>query len=354
MTEQSTISLRDAFGQILMRLAEEEARLVVLDADLSQSTRTSAYRQKYPSRYLNVGIAEQNMVSVAAGIALAGGVPLVCTFAAFLTRRAADQIAISVAFPKLNVKFFGFHAGVNLGEDGATQQSVEDLAIMQAIPGIRVYSPCDARDLEWAVADAMAHHGPTYVRLARFPSPVRLGAEDSTGGFRFLRRATGPVVVTTGTLASEVLGAAEALATEGRELSVVGVRQVKPLAPDLVTALGPGPLSLAVAEEHNVHGGLADAGQRAARQPSRVPLPREDRHRRPLRGVGATRCPPRAPRPRRRGPRLAAAGVARLFGAASSRGPDGAGSCRHRLGDKPERASATARCGCPAQSIKRT
>ena len=130
---------------------------------------------------------------------------------------------------------------------------------MQAIPGIRVYSPCDARDLEWAVADAMAHHGPTYVRLARFPSPVRLGAEDSTGGFRFLRRATGPVVVTTGTLASEVLGAAEALATEGRELSVVGVRQVKPLAPDLVTALGPGPLSLAVAEEHNVHGGLADA-----------------------------------------------------------------------------------------------
>jgi transketolase len=261
VNEPTSISLRDAFGQILMRMGADNPRIVVLDADLSQSTRTAPFCAQYPARYLNVGIAEQNLVSIAAGIALGGGIPIVNTFAAFLTRRAADQIAISVAFPKLNVKFFGFHAGVNLGEDGATQQSVEDMGIMQAIPGIRVYSPCDARDLEWAVDEALSYDGPTYVRLARFPSPARLGAEDSDIGFRLLRKCRGPVVLTTGTLAAEVVGAAEKLATEDLDMAVVGVRQVKPLSPGIVGVLGNSDrfVDIAVVEEHNVHGGLADA-----------------------------------------------------------------------------------------------
>jgi len=259
MNADSKVSLRDAFGEIVMQLAVDDPRLIVLDADLSQSTRTAVFRDKYPDRYLNVGIAEQNMVSVAAGIALGGGVPLVNTFAAFLTRRAADQIAMSVAYPNLDVKFFGFHAGVNLGEDGATQQSVEDLGIMRVIPGIRVYSPCDARDLSWSMRKAINSHGPTYVRLARFPSPAVLGAEDSTLGFRVLRRGEGSIVLTTGTLASEVLDAAEHLAGEGVELTVIGVRQIKPLELELVEQLGVRAASFAVVEEHNVHGGLADA-----------------------------------------------------------------------------------------------
>lgn len=260
MTTARTISLRDAFSRIIMDLAKEHEDLLILDADLSKSTRTEPFREAYPDRYLNVGIAEQNMVSVAAGIALAGGLPFVNTFASFLTRRAADQIAMSVAFPNLNVKFFGFHAGVNLGEDGASQQSVEDMGIMQAVPGIRVYSPCDARDLEWAIGEAVSQHGPTYTRLARFPSPTRLGEEDSTSGFRVLKSASsGRVVVTTGTIAADVLDAAKTLAAEGITFSVLGVRQVKPLAPELVTAIGQGAANLAVVEEHNVHGGLADA-----------------------------------------------------------------------------------------------
>lgn len=259
MTSATMISLRDALGDIIVKLGAEHPRIVVLDADLSQSTRTAAFRDAYPDRYLNVGIAEQNMVSLAAGIALAGGLPFVNTFAAFLTRRAADQIAMSVAFPKLDVKFFGFHAGVNLGEDGATQQSVEDLGIMQAIPGIRVYSPCDARDLEWSLDQALSHPGPTYVRLARFPSPAELGAESSSNGFRVLRRSDGPVVLTTGTLAAEVLEAAAKLATKDAGPAVIGVRQIKPLAPELADILGERSLHLAVVEEHNLHGGLADA-----------------------------------------------------------------------------------------------
>jgi transketolase len=259
MTSATLISLRDAFGELILKFGADNPRIVVLDADLSQSTRTAAFRERYPERYLNVGIAEQNMVSVAAGIALGGGLPLVNTFAAFLTRRAADQIAISVAFPSLDVKFFGFHAGVNLGEDGATQQSVEDLGIMQAIPGIRVYSPCDARDLDWAMHRAFSIRGPTYVRLARFPSPAELGAENSRGGFRVLRKSEGPVVLTTGTLATEVLEVAEKLATEDVDLAVIGVRQIKPLDQELADMIEQRPPYLAVVEEHNIHGGLADA-----------------------------------------------------------------------------------------------
>ena len=259
MTSATLVSLRDAFGEIIVKFGVDNPRIVVLDADLSQSTRTAAFRDRHPDRYVNVGIAEQNMVSVAAGIALAGGLPLVNTFAAFLTRRAADQIAISVAFPGLNVKFFGFHAGVNLGEDGATQQSVEDLGIMQAIPGIRIYSPCDARDLEWAMQQVVSRQGPTYVRLARFPSPAELGAESSLSGFRVLRRSDGPVVLTTGTLAAEVLETAEKLASEDVDLSVIGVCQIKPLAQELADMLELRSPYFAVVEEHNIHGGLADA-----------------------------------------------------------------------------------------------
>ena len=252
------VALRDAFGAALPEFGEQHPELAVLDADLSASTRTAAFSDRFPDRHTNVGIAEQNMVGMAAGIALAGGMPAVNTFAAFLTRRAADQIAISVAYPGLNVKFFGFHAGISLGEDGATQQAVEDLGIMQAIPNIRVYSPIDAIDLRATMAEVFASDGPTYVRLARFPSNLVVEEDQkATDGFHLLRSGSTATVIATGTVTADVLEAAEELAKDGVDLSVVGVTRIKPLGVSL------GPLlagkRLAVVEEHNIRGGLADA-----------------------------------------------------------------------------------------------
>jgi transketolase len=253
------VALRDVYGAALPEFGHRYPTLAVLDADLATSTRTAAFRKEFPDRHLNVGIAEQNMVGMAAGIALAGGMPAVNTFAAFLSRRAADQIAISVAYPNLNVKFFGFHAGISLGEDGATQQAVEDLGIMQAIPNIRVYAPLDAVDLRAVMEEVFSTSGPTYVRLARFPSPQVIDESKSRStGYQALRPSTGRlVVVTTGTICADVLEAAEALAPAGIDLGVIGVTRIKPLDRSLAGALSG--RHVAVVEEHNVHGGLADA-----------------------------------------------------------------------------------------------
>ena len=198
------------------------------------------------------------MVGMAAGMALAGAMPVVNTFAAFLTRRAADQIAISVAYPGLNVKLFGFHAGISLGEDGATQQAVEDLGIMQAIPDIRVYSPLDADDLRETMTEVFEIEGPTYVRLARFPSEqVTQNGHQRGDGYHVLRTGTRGTVVATGTITADVLEAAEMLARDDIDLTVIGVSRIKPLAPALGDLLADG--RLAVVEEHSIRGGLADA-----------------------------------------------------------------------------------------------
>ena len=252
------IALRDAYGAAIPDFGVQYPNLVVLDADLATSTRTAGFQERFPDRYLNVGIAEQNMVAMAAGIALGGGMPAVNSFASFLTRRAADQIAISVAYPRLNVKLFGFHAGIGLGEDGATQQAVEDLGIMQAIPNIRVYAPLDAGDLQAVLAEVFAVDGPTYVRLSRpATSPVVDDPHGPLPAYRVLRDGSDGVVVTTGTTSSDVVAAVDALARDGIRLAVLGVSRLKPLDRSIADALAG--KRLAVVEEHNVHGGLADA-----------------------------------------------------------------------------------------------
>jgi transketolase len=236
---------------------------MALDADLASSTRTAAFAKAFPSRHLNVGIAEQNMVGMAAGLSLAGYVPFVNTFASFLTRRACDQIAISVAYPRLNVKFFGFHGGINLGEDGATQQAVEDIGIMQVIPGIRVYAPLDGNDLARVMDEVVEVDGPTYVRLSRFPSPLLtapVGADDGRAAdFVELRKGSDLLVFTTSTLAAKVVEAADALAQGGIAARVIGVSRIKPLAPSVAGLISESATTpLAVVEEHSIHGGLAD------------------------------------------------------------------------------------------------
>ncbi len=260
---QSPISLRDAYARIALSIGEHRSDVMMLDADLSKSTKTASFADNWPERHMNIGIAEQNMVGIAAGLATMNKIPFVNTFAAFLTRRACDQIAISVAYPKLNVKFFGFHGGINLGEDGATQQAVEDIAIMRAIPNIQVYSPIDANDLAWVTEDILAHDGPTYVRLSRFPSPTLLAPEQrpqaETPAFRIMRDGSDLTVITTGTLTAKVLAAAEVLEQVGLSTRVIAVTRIKPLGASLADALSQWSAPVAVVEEHSIHGGLADA-----------------------------------------------------------------------------------------------
>jgi transketolase len=257
------VSLRDVFGDAIMALGARDPRVVMLDADLASSTRTLKFKKTYPDRHFNFGIAEQNMVGAAAGFALSGFIPFVNTFASFLTRRACDQIAISVAYPKLNVKFFGFHGGINLGEDGATQQAVEDLAIMQGIPGIRCYAPIDGNDLARVMNEVAEVEGPTYVRLSRFPSPLLTppvaSSAERAGACRLLHDGGDLLVFTTSTLAAKVIEAAVALEKEGLRARVLGITRLKPLGEEIaVEAAKLSGKPIAVVEEHSIHGGLAE------------------------------------------------------------------------------------------------
>ena len=260
--EAGHVALRDVFGAEILRIGERDSRVMMLDADLASSTRTAKFAERWPERAINVGIAEQNMTGIAAGLALAGYVPFVNTFASFLSRRACDQVAMSVAYPRLNVKFFGFHGGINLGEDGATQQAVEDIAIMSAIPGIRIYSPVDGHDLARTMNEVLAVDGPTYVRLARFPSPLftpRPDDREHAASLITMREGDAAIVVTTGTLAAKVAEAADVLAAGGVRLKVVGVTRLKPLSKELCALIASEPRRpVAVVEEHSMHGGLAD------------------------------------------------------------------------------------------------
>ncbi|WP_053239714.1 transketolase family protein [Pleomorphomonas koreensis] len=257
------VSLRDVFGDAIMALGARDPRIVMLDADLASSTRTMKFGKTYPDRHYNFGIAEQNMVGAAAGFAIAGYIPFVNTFASFLTRRACDQIAISVAYPQLNVKFFGFHGGINLGEDGATQQAVEDLGIMQAIPGIRCYAPIDGNDLARVMNEVADIEGPTYVRLSRFPSPLLTppvaSATERAAACRVLAEGDDLLVLTTSTLAAKVVEAAAALKDEGIGIRLLGITRLKPLGAEIADeARKLAGKPIAVVEEHSIHGGLAD------------------------------------------------------------------------------------------------
>ena len=257
------VSLRDVFGDAIMALGARDPRILMLDADLASSTRTMKFKATYPDRHYNFGIAEQNMVGAAAGFAIAGYIPFVNTFASFLSRRACDQIAVSVAYPKLNVKFFGFHGGINLGEDGATQQAVEDLAIMQGIPGIRCYAPIDGNDLARVMNEVADVDGPTYVRLSRFPSPLVTpavaSASERAAACRVLTEGKDLLVFTTSTLAAKVIEAADALKAEGIGIRLIGITRLKPLGDEIAAeAKAFAGKSIAVVEEHAMHGGLAD------------------------------------------------------------------------------------------------
>lgn len=257
------IATRAAYGKALAELAEKEPNLVVLDADLSGSTMSKDFAAVCPDRFFEMGIAEANMVGVAAGMATCGKKPFVNSFAMFAAGRAWEQVRNSVAYPGLNVKVVGSHGGLSVGEDGATHQCIEDLAIMRAIPGMTVLCPCDAHEMRAAVQALLAYDGPAYLRLGRLAVET---VTDQVPGYTFaigkgalLRPGTDVTVVAVGMMVQMALVAAEQLAGEGLSVRVIDMHTIKPLDTDILLQAAKETGCLVTTEEANIVGGLGSA-----------------------------------------------------------------------------------------------
>ncbi len=254
---------RVSFGETLAELAAEYPDLVVLDADLSKATRTDIFAAACPERFVNCGIAECNMLGVAAGLAAAGKIPVAATFAMFSAGRAYEQIRNSVGYPHLNVKIAGTHAGVSVGEDGATHQCLEDMALMRTIPGMTVLCPADHYETKAAVRGMLEHEGPVYIRLGRLPVDSVYHAHSlenfTIGKGNLLREGTDVALLATGLEVPEALAAAELLAAQGVSAAVADIHTIKPLDAELVAELARKTGAVVTAEEHSAIGGLGDA-----------------------------------------------------------------------------------------------
>lgn len=255
------IATRDAYGQALVELGRSDSRIVALDADLSGSTKTAQFAKEFPDRFFNAGIAEANMVGMAAGLAAGGMIPFASTFAVFAAGRAFEQIRQSVAYPRLNVKIVATHGGITVGEDGGSHQSVEDLAIMRALPNMTVLCPADGPETAAAIRAAAAFDGPVFVRLGRGKVPV-IFAEAcpfALGRGVTLRVGGDLTFMGTGLMTAAALAAAASLAGEGIDARVLHFGTIKPLDRDLVLQAGRETGAVVTAEEHSIIGGLGSA-----------------------------------------------------------------------------------------------
>ena len=257
------IATRAAYGQALAELGEKYPDLVVLDADLSGSTMTKAFADKFPDRFFDMGIAEANMVGVAAGLAACGKKPFVNSFAMFSAGRAWEQVRNSVAYPRLNVKIVGSHGGLSVGEDGATHQCIEDYAIMRAIPGMMVLSPCDGPEMRLAVKALLDYDGPAYLRLGRLAVD---SVTDEVPGYQFhlgkgaqLRPGADAAILATGMMVQEAVKAADLMAGEGLSVRVIDLHTIKPIDEEIVLKAARETGALVTVEEANVVGGLGAA-----------------------------------------------------------------------------------------------
>ena len=272
MAELKPRATREAYGDALKTLGERYENLFVLDADLSGSTKTSVFAKAYPERFINCGIAEGNMMSVAAGIAAAGNLVFASSFAMFAAGRAFEQIRNSIGYPHLNVKIGASHAGLSVGEDGATHQCCEDIGVMRTIPGITIINPCDYTEAYEATIAAAAYKGPVYLRYGRLAAPV-VCDENYTfewGKGRTLRDGSDVTVVATGLMVGEALKAADRLANEGVSVRVINIHTIKPIDKDILQKAARETGVLVTSEEHNVIGGLGDAVLEAI---SEAPVP---------------------------------------------------------------------------------
>ena len=257
MSEKAT---RNAYGEALVELAAKNDKIVVLDADLAHATMTVTFKKEYPDRHFNAGIAEANMVNMAAGMSTMGLIPFCSTFAMFGAGRAYEQIRNTIAYPRLNVKIACTHAGVSVGEDGGSHQCIEDIALMRAIPGMTVISPADANEARKAVIAAAEMEGPVYLRLARLATPVfEQDYPFEIGKANVMREGTDAAIFTTGIMVNEVLEAAKLLEAEGKNIAVINVHTIKPIDAECVTKYAQQCGNVITVEEHSVIGGLGDA-----------------------------------------------------------------------------------------------
>lgn len=266
---------RESYGETLRDLAEEYKNLIVLDADLAAATKTGIFKKAYPGRFFDCGIAEANMMGVAAGLAACGKIPFASTFAMFAAGRAFEIVRNSIGYPHLNVKIGATHAGISVGEDGATHQCNEDIALMRTIPGMTIINPCDDVEARAAVKAALDFNGPVYMRFGRLAVPVINNRETykfELGKGVVMNDGTDVTIVATGLMVNEALEAAKVLETEGISARVVNIHTIKPLDKELICKCAKETGVIVTAEEHSVIGGLGSAVAEAVTECCPVPV----------------------------------------------------------------------------------
>ncbi len=258
MSKKST---RQAYGEALVELGKKNNNVVVLDADLSKSTKTNLFQKEFPERHINAGIAEANLMGMAAGFATCGRIPFASTFAMFAAGRAFEQIRNTIAYPKLNVKIAPTHSGISVGEDGGSHQAIEDIALMRAIPGMVVLCPCDAVETKKMVAAAAEYEGPVYLRLGRLDVETILPENYNfqIGVANTLKDGKDVTIISTGLLTQEALLAAEELEKQNVSVRVINVGTIKPLDGETILKAAQETKFIITAEEHSVIGGLGSA-----------------------------------------------------------------------------------------------
>ena len=262
MADVKKIATRESYGNALVECAEDFPELVVLDADLAGATKTATFKKAYPDRHIDCGIAECNMTGIAAGLATCGKIPFISSFAMFAAGRNFEQVRNSVGYPHLNVKIGATHAGITVGEDGATHQCNEDIALMRTIPGMTVIVPSDDIEAKAAVRAALEHDGPVYLRFGRLAVPVINDAPDykfEIGKGITLKEGTDVTILATGLEVSESLEAAKMLEVDGISAEVINIHTIKPLDEELVVASATKTGKVVTVEEHSVIGGLGSA-----------------------------------------------------------------------------------------------
>ena len=261
MDENIKKATRQSYGEALLELGKENKNIVVFDADLSTATKTNIFAKEFPERFYDMGIAEQNMISTAAGMSTCGKIPYASTFAVFAAGRAYDQIRNSVCYPKLNVKICATHAGVTVGEDGATHQMIEDISLMRTLPNMTVLSTSDDVQTKWAVKEISKINGPVYLRLSRLATPIIYGENQKfeIGKAVQIGEGTDATIFATGVTVSEAIRAQEILENKGIKVRVVDMHTVKPIDKDMVIKCAKETKKLISVEDHNVIGGLGSA-----------------------------------------------------------------------------------------------
>lgn len=255
------MATRDAYGEALKELGKTNEDIVVLDADLSGSTKTAVFKGEYPDRFFNVGIAEQSLMGTAAGLAAAGKTPFASTFAMFATGRAFEIVRNSICYPKLNVKIAATHAGLTVGEDGATHQSVEDLSLMRSIPNMTVLCPADGVETKQCIKKASEYKGPVYIRLGRSKVPVIFGEDYDfeIGKGIELKAGEDVSIIATGIMVSKALEASKLLEKEGISSRVINMSTIKPIDKDIIIKAAKETKNIVTVEEHSIIGGLGSA-----------------------------------------------------------------------------------------------